>query len=161
MNDLQQSNPIRIKLSLPLEIMTQLFVVGHEIKYRQRKGKKYRRAFFFYIQIRKTIRLPLTHWHVMGLSGFFPFLVLFSSAFTFEILQTTKFCVLMRKKGRKENPLLFIQPSYKKGKRSATRLKKAWTFWDHLVVMSFWPCNSKMQKDGEAKYIPNFAFKWC
>ena len=106
MNDLQQSNSIRIKLSLPLEIMTQLFVVGHEIKYRQRKGKKDRRAFFFYIQIRKTILLPLTHWHVIRLSGFFPFLVLFSSPFTFETLKTTKFCVFMRKPSAFHSTLL-------------------------------------------------------
>ena len=78
--------------------MTQLFVVGHEFKCRQRKGKKDRRAFFFYIQIRKTILLPLTHRHVIRLSGFFPFLVLFSSPFT---LKTTKFCFFVRKNGKK------------------------------------------------------------
>ena len=60
----------------------------------------------------------------MGLSGFFPFLVLFSSPFTFEILQTTKFCVLMRKKGRKENPLLFIQPSNTRKVKDLRRVLK-------------------------------------
>ena len=118
MNDLQQSNSIRIKLSLPLQIMTQLFVVGHEFKCRQRKGKKDRRAFFFYIQIRKTILLPLTHRHVIRLSGFFPFLVLFSSPFT---LKTTKFCFLMRKKGQKTSGIL----QYKYNEKQYNVLKQS------------------------------------
>ena len=31
------------------------------------------------------------------------------------------------------------------------------------ILKSFWTISqhSKMQKDGWAKYIPNFAFKWC
>ena len=108
MNDLQQSHSIRIKLSLPLEIMTQLFVVRrHEIKYRQRKGKKDRRAFFFYIQIRKTILLPLTHWHVIRLSGFFTFLVLFSSPFTLRNLANNKVLCFYEKKWKERKPSAF------------------------------------------------------
>ena len=107
MNDLQQSNSIRIKLSLPLEIMTQLFVLEHEIKCRQRKGKKDRRAFFFYIQIRKTILLPLTHWHVIRLSGFFTFLISFSSPFTLRNLANNKVLCFYEKKWEERKPSAF------------------------------------------------------
>jgi hypothetical protein len=70
----------------------------------------------------------------MSLSGFFPFLVLFSSPFTFEILQTTKFCIFMRKKGRKENPLLSINPLTRKEKdlRRLEKLRPFEIIWSLL-----------------------------
>ena len=108
MNDLQQSNPIRIKLSLPLEIMTQLFVVGHEIKYRQRKGKKYRRAFFFFYKDKEDNSFATHSLTCHGLVRIFfiPSFIFFS--FHVRNLANNKvLCSYMRKKGRKENPLLY------------------------------------------------------
>ena len=137
MNDLQQSNSIRIKLSLPLEIMTQLFVLEHEIKCRQRKGKKDRRAFFFYIQIRKTILLPLTHWHVIRLSGFFTFLISFSSPFTLRNLANNKVLCFYEKKWEERKPSAFHSTLLQEKKKICDLLKS----FDFEIIWSFLPCN--------------------
>ena len=107
MNDLQQSNPIRIKLSLPLEIMTQLFVVGHEIKYRQRKGKKYRRAFFFLYTDKEDNSFATHSLTCHGLVRIFsiPCFIFFS--FHVRNLENNKVLCSYEKKGKERKPFAF------------------------------------------------------